>query len=81
MSSPLGGKNSMNKDKGAYKLNNIYDQLILKQQPRSDDVSFNSQQKGLLCLSAEQSEQGSFLSMSISHQLRGHNCVHFAHRP
>ena len=29
----------MNKDEGAYKLNNIYDQLILKRQPMSDDVT------------------------------------------
>ena len=33
------GKNSMNKDEGAYKLNNIYDQIILKRQPRSDNVT------------------------------------------
>ena len=33
------GKNSMNKDEGAYKLNNIYDQIILKRQPGSDDVT------------------------------------------
>ena len=32
-------KNNMNKDEGAYKSINIYDQLILKRQPRSDDVT------------------------------------------
>ena len=30
------GKNNMDKDEGAYKLSNIYNQLIVKWQPRSD---------------------------------------------
>ena len=33
------GKNSMYKDKGVYKLNNIYHQIILKRQSGSDHIT------------------------------------------
>ena len=39
------GNSSMNKDEGAYKLNNIYDSLIMNRQPKDDVITSSSNKR------------------------------------